>query len=291
MSGTCIVTGAGGYVGSALVRFLRGRGLTVREMRRPAPGNTDQQERPDGEPIPFRLGEDVDPAPLRGCDFLVHCAWDFRVRSRDDIARVNVAGSLELFRAARSAGVGRLVFISTMSAFDGCVSSYGRSKLEVEVQAAGADLQALRPGLVWGPSPGGMVGALAKLARLPVIPLPGLGRQVLCLTHEEDLGELVLGLGQGRIAVQARPITAAAEEGLAFKQILRLLAGRAGKRPLLLPVPWRLPWFGLRSLEAIGFAPRMRSDSLLSLVNQDPNPDFEATRAAGVRFRPFAEGP
>lgn len=288
MSGTCIITGAGGYVGSALARFLRGRGLSVREMRRPlAPAGDGAQ--PVDAFIPFRLGERVDPEALRGAGFLVHCAWDFRVRSREDIARVNVAGSLELLRSARAAGVGRLIFISTMSAFDGCVSSYGRSKLEVEAQSAGADLQTLRPGLVWGPSPGGMVGSLGKLVRLPVIPLPGLGRQKLCLTHEEDLGELVLGLGQGQIPVQDRPITAAAEQALTFKRILRLLAGRAGKRPLLMPVPWRLPWLALRCLEAVGFAPRMRSDSLLSLVNQDPDPDFGPTRQAGAPFRPFPE--
>ena len=54
---------------------------------------------------------------------------------------------------------------------------------------------------------------------------------------------------------------------------------------VLIPVPWRLIWFGLIVLERLGLNLRFRSDSLIGLVNSDPHPDFSATRSLGLSFR------
>jgi hypothetical protein len=51
-----------------------------------------------------------------------------------------------------------------------------------------------------------------------------------------------------------------------------------------------LEWLGLKSAELVGLRLRVRSDSLISLINQDPSPDFGATRAAGLAFAAFAPG-
>jgi hypothetical protein len=53
------------------------------------------------------------------------------------------------------------------------------------------------------------------------------------------------------------------------------------------PVPWRLIWAPLRLAEALRLPLKFRSDSVISLVNQDPHPDFAATRALGVALRDF----
>jgi hypothetical protein len=46
------------------------------------------------------------------------------------------------------------------------------------------------------------------------------------------------------------------------------------KRRILIPVPWRLAWLILKSLEKLGISIGLRSDSVISLMNQDPNPPF-----------------
>ena len=43
-------------------------------------------------------------------------------------------------------------------------------------------------------------------------------------------------------------------------------------RRLLIPCPWQGVWICLRGLETIGISIGLRSDSVISLVNQDPKP-------------------
>ncbi len=82
--------------------------------------------------IPFQLGSKIDPGFFQGADALIHCAWDMRATGWDEIHKTNVLGSIRLFEAAANEGVGKLTFISSISAFEGCQSMYGQAKLEVE---------------------------------------------------------------------------------------------------------------------------------------------------------------
>ena len=280
----CAVTGASGYLGSRLCRSLTAQGWTVYRLGRAAA--TDPlavQWSLDGEP-PVRFVADT---PI---DALVHCAWDFRAVRWADIERTNVQGSIRLLDAAHRAGVRDLVFISTISAFTGCRSDYGRAKLQVEGETLRLGGSVVRPGLVYGQTPGAMVQALTKaVTALPVVPLIGSGRQLQYLAHEDDLAALVASLLEAGHPVVDTPVIAANEHPLTFREILARLAAAHGRRARLVPVPWRLIWAGLRAAETLGLRPGFRSDSVVSLVNQDPQPDFAMTRKLGARFRAFGE--
>ena len=286
MDGTRIigVTGASGYVGGIVVQALHRSGVQVRELRRDPESAAAQ----DGQVATFALGDPPAPQALAGLDGLVHCAWDFAASSPDAVDRINVLGSLKLLGAAHAAGVKRLVFISTMSSFPGCRSLYGKAKLKVEERARGLGVEIVRPGLVYGSRAGGMVGALTKVASLPVIPLVGTGSQVLYLVHEDDLGQVVVGFCAGKLTTGSVPLIAAHPEGWTPKAILWLLAEARGRRPVLVPVPWQCEWLGLRMLELMGLKLRVRSDSLISLINQDRSPDFSVGERMGVTFRKFS---
>ncbi len=275
MTLTIGITGANGYVGSRLCDAIAAAGHDiVRFARRPGPGARA-----------FTLGEAVDPDLLADVDVLIHCAWDMRAGDAATVRRINIDGSRLLFAAARQAGVPRCVFISSMSAWEGCRSLYGQAKLEVEQEVQRTGGVSVRPGLIYGAAPGGMVGALLGLARrTPLLPMVGTGQFPLHTCHEDDLAELLLIVCMAEESRLAPVITAATEEGLAFRDIVQRLAGR----PLsFVPVPWRLLWFGLRALESLGLRPRMKSDSLLGLVYADPRPGFAALRALGATFRPL----
>jgi glycine/D-amino acid oxidase-like deaminating enzyme len=84
------------------------------------------------------------------------------------------------------------------------------------------------------------------------------------------------------------PVIAASEHGWTFRTILAELAAARNRSARVLPIPWRAIWLLLKSAEAAGLRPGFRSDSVVSLVNQDPRPDFAPTRATGVNFRNFA---
>jgi len=279
-SKTCVITGANGFVGGRLKLSLQQEGWRVVAWTR--------QPQAGADAVPFRLGQNIDPASLKGARALVHCAYDFGPRSWDEIEAVNVAGSQMLLQAARAAGVQYVVFISSLSAFAGCRSLYGRAKMEIEQLANSLGATVIRPGLVYGDGPGGMFGSLSRQVKNSrFVPILIGGRQTQYLVHESDLANIVQGCLDGTVPAGAGPILAANEQGWQLKEILGKIAQALGKRVSFVPVPWHLVWLGLKSLELVGSRPAFRSDSLISMVYQDPSPSFALLKSLGFRCRPF----
>lgn len=191
------VTGANGFVGGYLLPALKDAGHDVVALVRSATGLdlTSVDEIITIPTIDGRTDVDALTAALEGLDCVVHLAARVHVMDArlDDEAftDVNVEGSLRLFDAARTAGVGRFVFLSSVKAagersderpltIDDAPmpeDAYGRSKLAAERQlnarAAGSacKLVVLRPAFVYGWPPAGNFRAVIK-AVAKGIPLP-----------------------------------------------------------------------------------------------------------------------
>lgn len=280
----CAITGGNGYIGAKIAASLQHNGWTIREFRHTVGTSVENQK----AVVSYSLGSEISPASFSNVTALVHCAYDFRPTTWEDIRAVNVIGSVKLLRAAQAAGVQKIIFISTLSAFTGCRSLYGRAKLEAEKEALQIDAIVIRPGLVFGSHSGGVLGALNKVVtRSKFVPLIGNGIQRLYLAHEEDLSLLVSQVCEGEVPPLAHPIVAASENGMTLREILLTLGAAQQKNLIFVPLPWRLVWFGLRCSEIMGLPIGFRSDSLISLLNQNPNPDFALTARSGVRFRDF----
>ncbi len=276
---TCFVSGTSGYLGSRIKSALQRRGWRVVELtRRPSSGS---------KAVQFQLGTDLPSSTLAGAHALVHCAYDFTPLSWPNIHRVNVAGSERLLRAAHEAGVENLIYISSISAFEGCRSLYGRAKLATEraVQPLGATV--IRPGLIWGELPGAMFKRLVdQVEHARMLPLLGGGSQIQHLVHEQDLVGLICGWAE-RSALRGVPITIAHEQPWTLRQILEEIARANGKRMSFLPVPWRLVWLITKTAELCGVRLPFRSDSVISLMNQNPTPSFAPQRDLNLVCRPF----
>ncbi len=272
---TCAITGGSGYVGSALQTALVERGhRTISWSRR-------------GSSVRYELGASVTAQQFEGVDVLIHCAYDFSPLAWRDIEAVNVKPSIELFDSAERAGVKRRIFISSISAYNGCRSLYGRAKLAVEKAVISRGATVIRPGLVYGDRAGGMMGALERIvARAPVVPVIG-ASQPFHLCHQDDLGKLICAIIEGGQELPT-PIIAANAKAVPFSNILRSLARKSGRQPLFVPVPWQLAWLGLKTLEGIGVRAGFRSDSLMSAAYPDPAPDFDSLPSS-LCFRPFEE--
>jgi nucleoside-diphosphate-sugar epimerase len=253
------VTGANGYVGGVIARALGPE--TVRLVRRPA-GPRD---------VAWSFGEDPTAAlKALGVTRVVHAAWDMQAGRLAELEAGSVAGSKILLDAAVAAGAG-FTFISTISAFEGARSAYGQAKLQVErlVLAAGGNV--LRAGLVHGE--GGMFASLRKtVAKARVIPLIGNGTAPQYLLPEALLARAV------RLDFTG-VLTLATPAPIAFRDLLRQLAAAQGTSPVLVPVPWPIFYAGFRAAEAVGLRLGFKSDSVLSLVFQNPAPDFGPMRA------------
>lgn len=284
MTKICLITGSNGYVGGCVKSCFAAHGWEMFELSR----------RPTGKSrgIRFQLGEDVSPGLLAGIDAFIHCAYDFKPLTWGEIRAVNVEGSRKVLEAARAAGIPKIVLISTISAFDGCKSLYGKAKLEIEKIARDNGALVVRPGLVYGSGPGGMFGKLAEQVRKSsVIPMIGSGSQIQFLVHNEDLCGFIERYAKGEIGAAqlpaSRTLTAANEQPWPFKKLLQEIARGLNKEPKFIPMPWRFIWLGIKSAELAGLRLNFRSDSLISLMYQNPSPDFSPNANAGLVCRPF----
>jgi nucleoside-diphosphate-sugar epimerase len=281
MKKICAITGGNGYVGGCVKNFFLSRGWEIFELsRRPRPGARAFQ---------YQLGDDLSPDLLSGVMAIVHCAYDFTPLKWDEIAAVNVEGSRKIFQAARAANVPKMIFISSISAYEGCRSLYGRAKLEIEKLAVAGGALAVRPGLVYGGVAGGMFGKLAaNLRKSALVPLAGNGSQIQYLVHNEDLCAFIEKFASGGVDTAPRVVTAAHEHSWPFKELIREIARSEGKKPTFIPLPWRALWLALKSAELCGLKMNFRSDSLVSLMYQNPAPDFSANAGLGLTCRPFS---
>ena len=167
-----LVTGGAGFVGSCVANVLQDRGWQVEALDNLVTG--DATNIPIG--VKLHVGDIQSDSDIRAVmrgeafDTIVHCAAQTSVeRSMKEPEldhAINVLGTRRLAAAAREAGVGRFVFLSSGGAIYGetdqpagestplaPLSCYGRNKLtaEKEVQEAGISYGILRPSNIYGP--------------------------------------------------------------------------------------------------------------------------------------------
>jgi dihydroflavonol-4-reductase len=112
-----LVTGASGFVGSAVARALLSAGWQVRALVRASSDRSNLQ----GLPLEIAVGDLTDVASLERalaeCPGLFHVAADYRLGTRDpsQLYRSNVEGTRNILAAARRAGVARMVYTSSVA--------------------------------------------------------------------------------------------------------------------------------------------------------------------------------
>jgi len=197
-----LVTGASGMLGRATVRALSAGGHDV----------TVLQRRPSGLEVREVRGDVADPDVVRGAargqDAVVHLAAKVDVVGRwADYERTNVQGTRAVVEACRSAGTGRLVYVSSPSVAHAgqplvgasagpadparARGPYSRSKALAEQLALGADgpdlaVLAVRPHLVWGPGDTQLVARLVARAEARRLPVLGSGAALIDTTYVDN---------------------------------------------------------------------------------------------------------
>jgi len=251
-----LITGAGGFVGSALGAAAEAEGLElVRVSRRAAPGRRRQFSVGD-------LGPTTDwTTALEGVDIVVHLAARTHVMRESgadplsEYRRVNVDATRRLATQAAAAGIGRLVFVSSIKVNGERTAgtpfresdpprpedAYGRTKLEAEtvireVAGSGMEFVIVRPALVYGPEVrGNLLRLLGAIAR--GIPLP-LGRvqNRRSLVGVDNLASLLLAAAR-HPAAAGQILLAADQPAISTPDLVRILARGLGVPCRLLPVP------------------------------------------------------
>jgi dihydroflavonol-4-reductase len=285
---TTLLTGATGFVGSAVARVLAARGHSLRVLTRP----TSDRRNLAGVEAEVVTGDLTDPDSLAraaaGCRYVVHVAADYRfwVPNPADMLRANVQGSIAMMRAAQRAGAERIVHCSSVAALGhtadgspadeatpvdkaGLISTYKRSKYQAEqavlelVRAESLPVVVVNPAAPVGPrdikpTPTGKMIMDAANGRMPAYLDTGLN-----VVHVDDVAEgHVLALERGRIG--ERYILGG--ENLDLKDLLTLVAQVAGRRPPAIRLREAWLWPVAAGMEAFarltGIAPMMTRDVL-----------------------------
>ncbi len=221
---------------------------------------------------------------VEGCDVVYHVAGRIAARSRAEFLGVNRDGAARIARAAASAGVGRLVLVSSLAVTgpsprgqavdETCgpapVTEYGRSKLagEEAVRATGVPLTVVRPPAVYGPRDHAFLRLFRAAAR-GLLPLPGDGLQELTLVHARDLARALIAAAttattRGRTYHAGHPVPIS-------QQALARAVGRAvGRRVRTVALPGACvrPLLGIGGAlaRALGGAPLLDGDKANELL-------------------------
>ncbi len=253
-----LVTGATGFVGSAVARALLARGHRVRVLARPHSNRRNLA----GLAVEIAEGAMEDPRSLAraiaGCRYVYHVAADYRIWVPDPapMFRANVDGTRDLLTAALEAGIERVVHTSsvatlglvpggsadeeTPSSIDHMIGPYKRSKFAAEevvrelVRERGLPVVIVNPSTPVGPgdikpTPTGRLIVEAARGQMPAFVDTGLN-----IVHVDDVAEGHLAAAEkGRIG--ERYILGG--ENMALAEILAEVARAVGRRPPWLRVP------------------------------------------------------
>jgi uncharacterized protein YbjT (DUF2867 family) len=189
-----LVVGASGCIGRALVHALRARGQTVIAASRQAEDTDMSSLRVDyARPVtPQAWAERLSRSRV---DAVVNCAGILMQSRTQRFERVHAQGPIELFRGAALAGVGRIAQVSALGVTEGDdedLPPYLTSKRDADHALAALPVAhaIVRPSLVYGPG-SASASLFATLASLPVIALPGGGRQPLQPIHVYEVAESI----------------------------------------------------------------------------------------------------
>jgi dihydroflavonol-4-reductase len=310
-----LVTGASGFVGSAVARQLLQAGEQVRVLVRSTSSRTNLAD----PKLDIVQGDLLDAASLeralQNVRVLFHVAADYRLWARDDneIIRTNVEGTRALMEAAKRAGVERIVYTSSVATLkaqpDGApsdetsrldaqsaVGAYKYSKVVAErvvedmVATQGLPAVTVNPSTPIGPgdvrpTPTGRIIVEAASGRMPAFVDTGLN-----LVHVEDVAAgHIAAWKKGRIG--ERYILGG--QDVVLGDMLAEIARQIGRAPPKLRLPRRLIFPIAYGAEAIAYftgkEPFVTTTGLKLAKDLMFFTSAKAERELGYRARPYGE--
>lgn len=243
-----VVTGAFGYTGKYITRRLVSSGETVITLT----GNPARPNEfgPKVKAFPYRFDDpEAMAASLAGAHTLYNTYW-VRFDRRDETHDRAVRNTIALIRAAKIAGIRRIVHISiTNPSVDSNLPYFrGKARLEDEIRRSQISYAIVRPTVIFGAEDILINNIAFLLRKLPAFFVPGDGRYGLQPVFAEDVAKIAVEAGRQS---ENMTIDAVGAETFEFGELVQLVKKAIGSRTRLLTSP---PWLALLAARVLGLA-------------------------------------
>ncbi|TBW51255.1 complex I NDUFA9 subunit family protein [Marinobacter halodurans] len=257
-----VVFGGTGFLGARIVREALLAGHRVRIVARHPDTLPVSSPRVEYRAADLLEPASIDPA-LAGADAVVNAVSLF-VENPPSLTfeSIHVAGAALLARRCREQRVPRLIHLSGLNPDPASRSRYvsARGRGEAAVRTEFPNVTLLRPGALFGDGQG-LLATLAKLSRLPVVPLFGRGDTRLQPVHVDDVARATIiaieGPGTG-----GRVYELGGADTLSYRSLVQAVMFQQRRHRPLVPVPFSL-WFAGAALLSVLRSPPLTRDQLI----------------------------
>lgn len=309
---TVLVTGANGFIGSNVCLDLLRRGMRVRGLVR---ASADRSFLPSDEAFEMRVGDIADPssldAAMAGVGIVYHVAalcadWG----PWEAFERVNVAGVENVMRAARRAGVRRVVHVSSVSAYgfpghadiredapfvprptDPYVTSKAAGeRVAFSHHGGGLEVAVVRPALVYGPHDRTTTLKLAPALQSGAFIHVDGGRHLTSPAYVDNVVEIIRLAGE-RPEAAGEAFNAADGGRVTWRQFIGWMCEDLYCAPPKRSAPKALAWPAALAIESIAKLLRRKESPLINayrvrtVMNDNHYSIEKAERMLGYRVR------
>ena len=280
-----LVTGGGGFLGTAIIKQLLSRGDQVIAVQRSRYPHLDRMGVPS---IPLNLATDLPKIidAMQGCDVVIHTAAKAGVWGPfESFRQANVQATNLVISACRQAGVKHLVYTSSPSVvFDGkdesginesapypetYLTAYPQTKAQAEQNVLKANSPqlatvALRPHLIWGPGDHHLVPRILSRAKRGKLKLIGNGSNKVDSIYIDNAAHAHL-LAADRLIQQGHQAACAGkayfisnDQPIAIRDLINRILQAGGLGPVTKSIPLTLAyhvgafleqWYQLRNIQ------------------------------------------
>lgn len=260
-----LVTGGTGVVGLSAVGALVAKGHTVRLLSRNA--DEDSRRWPVGvESWPASVSDiKALKGAFDGCDLVLHIAGIVAEAPPEvTFENTNVEGTRNVVTEAHRAGVGRLIYVSSLGADTG-ESAYHKSKRRAEeiVRGFAGGWTILRPANVYGPGDDVVSRLLTMVRTLPVVPVIG-GDDLFQPIWVDDLAPAIVASVE-RPDLHGRSLDLAGEDRVTMSSLVDQLKALTKRDVRVVPVPATLVSAGSVIAGLVGVELPVSSDQITML--------------------------
>ncbi len=263
-----LITGATGYIGRHLVARLVERGerprCLVRDIKR-------AERILPADQVELVLGATTQPtsleAAVRNIETIVHAAFvtaDHKQVVSNEYEKTNVEGTANLIRAAKAAGVKRIVEISGLGTKPDKPGSYmqGRYLAEKMLVDSGLDWTIIRPSVLFGKDAPFIKGLADLIRTAPVLPLIGGGKTMFQPIYVEDVVTVIIKVLEDPARTNSHIYTIGGPGYYSFSQVFDILLKAMHKSRFKVYAPTPFVGIGAAVMEAVLPKPPLTSAAM-----------------------------